>query len=75
VLLTLTRDQLESRTGLVTTGHGGQLTVNAALRVAGEAGLIPVVIGTDGVLGYGRTRRTGARPTTSPPGNRAARPI
>jgi hypothetical protein len=57
VLLTPTLDQLESRTGLVTTGHGGQLTVNAALRVAGEADLIPVVIGTDGVLGYGRSRR------------------
>jgi hypothetical protein len=50
VLLTLTLDQLESRTGLVTTGHGGQLTVTAALRVAGEADVIPIVIATDGIL-------------------------
>jgi hypothetical protein len=57
VLLTMTLDQLESRTGLVTTGHGGQLTVTAALRLAGEADVIPVVTGTDGVLGYGRSRR------------------
>ncbi|HEX2307314.1 MAG TPA: DUF222 domain-containing protein [Jatrophihabitantaceae bacterium] len=57
VLLTLTRDQLESGTGLVTTGHGGQLTVNAALRAAGEADVIPIVIATDGILGYGRSRR------------------
>ncbi|MGI8880009.1 MAG: DUF222 domain-containing protein [Jatrophihabitans sp.] len=58
VLLTMTLEQLESRTGLVTTGHGGQLTVNQALRLAGEADVIPVVIDTDGILGYGRTRRT-----------------
>jgi hypothetical protein len=57
VLLTMTLDQLEQRTGLVTTGHGGQLTVTEALRLAGEADVIPVVIGTDGVLGYGRSRR------------------
>jgi HNH endonuclease len=41
----------------VTTGHGGQLTVNQALHLAGQAEIIPVVIGTDGVLGYGRSRR------------------
>jgi Domain of unknown function (DUF222) len=57
VLLTLTLDQLESRTGLVTTGHGGQLTVTAALRLAGETDVIPIVIATDGILGYGRSRR------------------
>ncbi|MGI8879985.1 MAG: DUF222 domain-containing protein [Jatrophihabitans sp.] len=58
VLLTMTLDQLETRTGLVTTGHGGQLTVNQALRLAGEADVIPVVIDTDGFLGYGLTLRT-----------------
>ncbi|MGI8880626.1 MAG: DUF222 domain-containing protein, partial [Jatrophihabitans sp.] len=57
VLLTITLDQPESRTGLVTTGHGGQLTVTQALRLAGEADIIPVVIDTDGILGYGRARR------------------
>ncbi len=58
VLLTMTLDQLESRTGLVTTGHGGQLSVCDALRLAGDADVIPVVISSDGVLGYGRARRT-----------------
>ena len=57
VLLTLTLQDLESRTGLVTTGHGGTITVTQALRLAGQADVIPVVIGTDGVLGYGRSRR------------------
>ena len=57
VLLTMTLDQLESRAGLVTTGHGGQLTVNQALRLAGAADVIPVVIGTVGLMGYGRSRR------------------
>jgi hypothetical protein len=57
VLLTMTLDQLEQRAGLVTTGHGGQLTVDQALRLAGEADVIPTVIGTDGILGYGRSRR------------------
>ncbi len=57
VLLTMTLDQLESRIGLVTTGHGGQLTVDEALRVAGEAEVIPVVIDKAGILAYGRTRR------------------
>jgi hypothetical protein len=42
--LTLTLDQLEQRTGLVTTGHGGQLTATQALRLAGEADVIPIVI-------------------------------
>jgi hypothetical protein len=58
VLLTMTLDQLESRTGLAGTGHGGHLTVTAALRLAGEAEVIPVVVDErGGVLGYGRSRR------------------
>jgi hypothetical protein len=57
VLVTMTLSELESRTGLVTTGHGGTITVTQALRLAGEAEVIPVVVGTDGVLGYGRSRR------------------
>jgi len=59
VLLTLTLDQVESRTGLVTTAHGGVISVPQALRIAAEADIVPVVLGdAGGVLGYGLTRRT-----------------
>jgi hypothetical protein len=58
VLLTMTLDQLETRTGLVTTGHGGTVTANHALRLAGEAEVFPVIVDLPGgVLGYGRSRR------------------
>jgi hypothetical protein len=43
VLVTMTVEQLESRTRLVTTGHGGQLTVSQALRLAGEQALLFLV--------------------------------
>ena len=59
VLVTLTLDQLESRTGLLTTTHGGWISVPQALQIAAEAHIVPVVIGeAGGVLGYGLTRRT-----------------
>jgi hypothetical protein len=58
VLLTMTLDQLESRTGLVTTAHGGTISVATALEVAGEANVIPVVLDSTGILGYGQARRT-----------------
>src|SRR6478736_6428309 len=59
VLLTLTLDQVESRTGLVTTAHGGRISVPQALRIAAEADIMPIVVGdAGGVLGYGLTRRT-----------------
>jgi len=57
VLVTMTLDQLETRTGLVTTSRGGALSVTDALRIAGEATVVPVVIDREGVLGYGRARR------------------
>ena len=57
VLVTMTLDQLETRTGLVTTSRGGALSVTDALRIAGEAAVVPVVIDREGVLGYGRARR------------------
>ena len=57
VLITMTLDQLETRTGLVTTSRGGALSVTDALRIAGEATVVPVVIDREGVLGYGRARR------------------
>jgi hypothetical protein len=58
VLLTMTLDQLESRTGLVTTAHGGTISVNEALRAADEANVIPVVLDSTGILAYGLSRRT-----------------
>src|SRR4029079_7150417 len=41
VLLTVTLEQLEARTGLATTGHGGRISVPQALRIAAEAALRP----------------------------------
>jgi hypothetical protein len=58
VLLTLTLDQLETRTGLVTTAHGGTLSVDTALEVAGQANVIPVVLDSTGILAFGQARRT-----------------
>ena len=57
VLLTMTLDQLETRTGLVTTAHGGATSVADALRIADEAQVVPVVIDNDGVLAFGQGRR------------------
>jgi hypothetical protein len=58
VLITLTLDQLETRLGLVTTAHGGTLTIPAALQLAADAQIVPVVLDARGaVLHLGRTRR------------------
>ncbi len=58
VLLTLTLDQLESRLGHATTTHGGTLTIPAALALAAEAEVVPLVLSSRGaVLHLGRTRR------------------
>lgn len=66
VLLTMTLDQLETRTGLVTTAHGGTISVAEALRLSGEGCVIPVVVDKIGVLAYGVSRRTAS------PGQRLA---
>jgi hypothetical protein len=58
VLLTMTLDQLETRTGHVTTAHGGTISVHEALKQAGDAHVIPVVLDSKGVLAYGQSRRT-----------------
>lgn len=57
VLLSLTLNELETRTGLVTTAHGGSISVAEALRLAGEASVVPVVLDQGGVLAYGTDRR------------------
>lgn len=59
VLITMTADQLESRTGLVTTSFGQQLTVDCALRLADEAAIAWIVHNSNGKsLAHGRTRRS-----------------
>lgn len=58
LIVSLSVDQLETRTGVATTAHGGILTVPQALRAAAEANLIPVVFDdVGGVLAFGRRRR------------------
>jgi uncharacterized protein DUF222 len=48
VLITLTLDQLETRLGQVTTAHGGTLTIPAALQLAADAQIVPVVLDARG---------------------------
>jgi hypothetical protein len=58
VLVTMTVTDLETRVGQATTAHGGTLSVPAALRLAADATVIPIVLGDGGgILGYGRSRR------------------
>jgi hypothetical protein len=58
VLVTMTADQLPARAGLATTGHGGLLSLDTALRLAAEAHIFPVVLdNAGGILRYGLTRR------------------
>jgi hypothetical protein len=59
VLLIMTVDQLAARTGLVTTGPGGLLSIPAALQLAADAAVVPAVLDGRGVvLHLGRARRT-----------------
>ncbi len=58
VLITMTAEQFESRTGLATTSYGQKLSVDQALRMADEAAIAWVVHnGQGGILNYGTTRR------------------
>lgn len=58
IVLTLSLEQLETRSGVITTAHGGTLTVAQALRLAAQARAIPVLFtDTGGVLSFGRARR------------------
>ena len=59
VIVTVTLDELETRSGFATTSHGGLLSVPDALALAAEAEVIPVVLNDSGaVLSHGRARRT-----------------
>ncbi|HST49103.1 HNH endonuclease signature motif containing protein [Jatrophihabitans sp.] len=58
VLITLTAEQFETRTGLAATSFGQHLSVDRALRLADQAGIAWVVHDSaGGVLNYGTTRR------------------
>ena len=58
VLITMTLNQLETRLGVATTSHGGTITIPAALRLAADADVIPVVLADGGgILTYGRAKR------------------
>ncbi len=58
MLLIANLADLEKRTGLVTTAHGGHIPVAGAVRVAARANLLPAVFDTDGTpLWLGQSRR------------------
>jgi Domain of unknown function (DUF222) len=74
VLVTMTLDQLEARTGLATTAHSGPISVRQALRIAVEANIVPVVLdGRGAVLHLGRTRRTASPVQRVAPGRAGRR--
>lgn len=58
VLITMTAEQFETRTGLATTSFGQKMSVDQALRIADQASVAWVVHDSrGGVLNYGRTQR------------------
>lgn len=58
LLLTATLDQIEARTGVLSTAHGGRLPVRDLLRLAADTHVIPVVFDSDGqVLHFGADQR------------------
>ncbi|HEV2886978.1 MAG TPA: DUF222 domain-containing protein [Jatrophihabitans sp.] len=58
VLITMTAEQFESRSGLATTSFGERLRVEQALRLADQAAIAWIVHNsTGGILNYGTTRR------------------
>jgi hypothetical protein len=58
IVLTMTDQQAETRTGLARTGHGALISVDQALTLAGDARLMPVVLTkTREITAYGDTHR------------------
>src|SRR6266567_7999188 len=58
LMITITLQQLETRAGQATTGHGGQISIAEALRLAADGKALPVVLNAaGGILAYGRARR------------------
>jgi uncharacterized protein DUF222 len=59
IVLTMTEDQIHTKTGLVATGHGALITTEQALTLAGDARLIPVrLTATREIAAYGDTHWT-----------------
>jgi len=58
LLLTVTLEQLEARTGTIRTADGGRLPIRDLLRLATQMGVIPVVFDSDGqILHFGHEQR------------------
>jgi Domain of unknown function (DUF222)/HNH endonuclease len=65
VIITLTADQLATRTGLAQTSFGQQLSVSEALGLADEAAINLLLTDVTGaVLAHGRTKRIATRSQT-----------
>jgi HNH endonuclease/uncharacterized protein DUF222 len=65
VLISMSGQQFETRTGLATTSYGQQLSVDQALRIADQASIAWVVHNSQGgVLTYGTTQRLATRTQT-----------
>jgi hypothetical protein len=58
IILTITEEQAETKSGLVNTGHGAQISVTQALSLAGDARIMPVTLTkTRAITSYGSTHR------------------
>jgi hypothetical protein len=65
VLITMTAEQYESRTGHAATGFGEPMPVSQALRLADEASIAWIVQNSTGaILNYGRLKRLATRNQT-----------
>jgi hypothetical protein len=65
VLISMTAEQFETRTGLAATSYGQRLSVDQALRLADEASIAWVVHNSQGgILNYGIGRRFASGPQT-----------
>jgi hypothetical protein len=65
ILITMTAEQYETKTGLAATSFGGTLRVPEALRLADEALIAWTVHGSTGrILAHGDTRRIATAPQT-----------
>ena len=63
LIITAKLDDLERKTGHLSTAHGGLLPIRDVLRLAANAKLVPAVFDTDGEpLWLGQTQRLASRP-------------
>jgi hypothetical protein len=58
IVLHMSPDHFDTGTGLVTTGHGAQISVPEALTLFGDARIFPVLLGDAGqIIAHGHSRR------------------